>query len=93
MDRKEQFAFSHLHSPEFDHDKYSKAQTSEEDFDQEMDKYLFPSFSEVNQNEIVEENQQVMPSRSWKRPKSRAALEKQFSEKYIFARCKMKLRI
>ena len=83
MDRKEQFAFSHLHSPEFDHDKYSKAQTSEEDFDQEMDKSLFPSFSEVNQNEIVEENQQVMPSRSWKRPKSRAALEKQFSEKYI----------
>lgn len=83
MDQKEQFAFSHLHSPEFDHDSYSKAQTSEEDFDQKMDESLFSSSSETNQNETVEENQKAMPSRSWKRPKSRAALEQQFREKYL----------
>ena len=83
MDQKEQFAFSYLHSPEFDHDSYSKAQTSEEDFNQKMDESLFSSSSETNPNETIEENQKAMPSRSWKRPKSRAVLEQQFSEKYM----------
>ncbi len=82
MDRKEQFAFSHVHSPEFAYDSYSKAQTTEEDFDQQMDESLFSSSTITHQSEVAENAEKDIPSRRWKRPKSRAALEKQFNEKY-----------
>ena len=83
MDRKEQFAFSHMHSPEFAYDNYSKAQTTEEDFDQQMDEFLFSSSTITHQSEVSENTENDLPSRRWKRPKSRAALEKQFNEKYF----------
>ena len=82
MDQKERFAFGHLDSTKFDYDSYSKAKKTEENFDHEMDEALFSSSTNIEQNETIESDEKDAPTRSWKRPQSRTALERQFRDKY-----------